>query len=135
MAGPRWRVIVDNDFAGDPDGLVSLAHVLLTDDVRVELITSTPVDPVLAHLAGIDPSATASLGARTAHALLEVLDATHHDIVAGAEDFAGASSPAARAIVEVCARPTPTCRWRSSAAVRSPMWLRRSPSSRAFASA
>lgn len=102
MAGPRWRVIVDNDFAGDPDGLVSLAHVLLTDDVRVELITCTPVDPVLAHLAGIDPSATASLGARTARALLEVLDGTHHDVVAGAEEFAGAASPAARAIVDVC---------------------------------
>jgi purine nucleosidase len=110
MAGPRWRVIVDNDFAGDPDGLVSLAHVLLTEDVRVELITSTPVDPVLAHLAGIDASATASLGARTAHALLEVLDRTHHDIVAGAEDFTpgGEPSDAARAIVEVCVRTSDT---------------------------
>ena len=58
MTRPRWRVIVDNDFAGDPDGLVSLAHVLLTDDVRVELITCTPVDPGLAHLAGVDASAT-----------------------------------------------------------------------------
>jgi len=106
MTTLRWRVIVDNDFAGDPDGLVSLAHVLLTDDVQVELITSTPVDPGLAHLAGIDSSATASLGARTAHALLEVLDMTQHDIVAGAEDFAPGDqpSPAARAIVDVCRR-------------------------------
>ena len=104
MTTPRWRVIVDNDFAGDPDGLVSLAHVMLTDDVRVELITSTPVDPVLAHLAGVDASATASLGVRAVHALLEVLGTTHHDVVAGAEDFAPADepSPAARAIVEVC---------------------------------
>ena len=104
MAGLRWRVIVDNDFAGDPDGLVSLAHVLLTDDVRVELITCSPVDPVLAHLAGVDASATASLGARTAHALLEVLGSTDHDIVAGAEDFTtgGEPSHAERAIVDVC---------------------------------
>ncbi len=104
MAALRWRVIVDNDFAGDPDGLVSLAHVLLTDDVRVELITCTPVDPVLAHLAGIDASATASLGARGAHALLEVLGSTRHDVVAGAEGFAtvGESSQAARAIVATC---------------------------------
>jgi len=104
MTSLRWRVIVDNDFAGDPDGLVSLAHVLLTDDVRVDLITSTPVDPVLAHLAGVDSSSTASLGARAAHALLEVLGSTAHDVVAGAEGFgtAGEPSPAARAIVDVC---------------------------------
>ena len=104
MVTPRWRVIVDNDFAGDPDGLVSLAHVLLTDDVQVELITCTPVDPVLAHLAGVDASATASLGARAAHALLEVLGSTDHDVVGGAEDFAPRDEPsqAARAIVEVC---------------------------------
>ncbi len=104
MTTPRWRAIVDNDFAGDPDGLVSLAHVLLTDDVRVELITCTPVDPGLAHLAGVDASATASLGARTAYALLEVLGSTHLDVVAGAEDFAtvGEPSHAARAIVATC---------------------------------
>jgi purine nucleosidase len=104
MTAVRWRVIVDNDFAGDPDGLVSLAHVLLTDDVRVELITCTPVDPGLAHLAGVDASATASLGARTAYALLEVLGSTHIDIVAGAEGFATAGEPshAARAIVATC---------------------------------
>ena len=35
---------------------MSLAHVLLTTDVRTELITCTPVDPRLAELAGIDPS-------------------------------------------------------------------------------
>ncbi|SIT83552.1 nucleoside hydrolase [Microbacterium sp. RU33B] len=103
-------MIVDNDFAGDPDGLVSLAHVLLTDDVRVELITCSPVDPVLAHLAGIDASATASLGARTAHALLGVLDRAHHDIVAVAEDFTAGGEPsdAARAMVEVCVRESDT---------------------------
>ena len=108
MSEPRWRVIIDNDFAGDPDGLVSLAHVLLTDDVQVELITSTPLDPGLAHLAGVDPSATASLGARAAHALLEVLERTQHDIVAGAEDFTGGPSPAASAIVDVCRREPDT---------------------------
>ena len=104
MTTPRWRAIVDNDFAGDPDGLVSLAHVLLTDDVRVELITCTPVDPRLAHLAGVDASATASLGTRSARALLEVLGSTHHAVVAGAEDFAagGEPSPAAHAIAALC---------------------------------
>ncbi|MFM6971567.1 MAG: nucleoside hydrolase, partial [Rhodoluna sp.] len=35
-AQPRIRVISDNDYAGDPDGLVQLAHLILspTADVR-----------------------------------------------------------------------------------------------------
>jgi purine nucleosidase len=104
MSEPRWRVIVDNDFAGDPDGLVSLAHVLLTDDVSVELITCTPVDPGLAELAGVDGSASASLAARNAHALLEVMGRSGLEVVAGAETFAAVGEPsdAARAIVDAC---------------------------------
>jgi len=104
MAATRWRAIVDNDFAGDPDGLVSLAHVLLTDDVRVELITCTPVDAGLAHLVGVDPTSTASLGGREAHALLEVLGVDGPGIVAGSESFGVDAEPsaAARAIVEAC---------------------------------
>jgi hypothetical protein len=45
---PGARVIVDNDFAGDPDGLVALAHQLLAPKTRVVLVTSTTVDPKLA---------------------------------------------------------------------------------------
>lgn len=36
---PSRRVIVDNDFAGDPDGLVALAHQLLSPKTIVPLIT------------------------------------------------------------------------------------------------
>lgn len=32
---PRMRVIVDNDFSGDPDGLFQLAHLLLSPSVEV----------------------------------------------------------------------------------------------------
>jgi purine nucleosidase len=32
---PRMRVIVDNDFSGDPDGLFQLAHILLSPSVEV----------------------------------------------------------------------------------------------------
>jgi hypothetical protein len=35
------RVIVDNDYAGDPDGLLALAHQLLTESTDVVAITST----------------------------------------------------------------------------------------------
>lgn len=33
---PRLRVIVDNDFSGDPDGLFQLAHQLLSHSVEVK---------------------------------------------------------------------------------------------------
>jgi inosine-uridine nucleoside N-ribohydrolase len=35
QAKPRIRVISDNDYSGDPDGLVQLAHLLLTPSVEV----------------------------------------------------------------------------------------------------
>ncbi len=39
------RVIVDNDYAGDPDGLVALAHQLLTESTEVVAITGTTLTP------------------------------------------------------------------------------------------
>ncbi len=35
---PRARVIIDNDFSGDPDGLVQLAHHLLSPAVDIRLV-------------------------------------------------------------------------------------------------
>jgi inosine-uridine nucleoside N-ribohydrolase len=35
MTSPRMRVIVDNDFSGDPDGLFQLAHLLLSPSVEI----------------------------------------------------------------------------------------------------
>jgi inosine-uridine nucleoside N-ribohydrolase len=49
---PRMRVIVDNDFSGDPDGLFQLAHLLLSPSVEVRAIIGS-------HLKvgdGFDPS-------------------------------------------------------------------------------
>ena len=43
MAGPRWRVIVDNDYAGDPDGLLALAHHFLADAGTVRAVTCTSI--------------------------------------------------------------------------------------------
>jgi hypothetical protein len=34
------RVVVDNDFAGDPDGILALAHHLLSPSNRVVAVTS-----------------------------------------------------------------------------------------------
>lgn len=38
---PHCRVIVDNDYQGDPDGLVALAHHLLSPANRVTVVTSS----------------------------------------------------------------------------------------------
>jgi hypothetical protein len=40
---PQVRVIVDNDFAGDPDGLLALAHHLLADAAVIRGITCTSI--------------------------------------------------------------------------------------------
>jgi purine nucleosidase len=38
MITPRFRVITDNDYAGDPDGLFQLAHLLLSPSVDVRAV-------------------------------------------------------------------------------------------------
>ena len=40
---PRLRVVSDNDYCGDPDGLVQLAHLLLCDSAEVPLVISSAV--------------------------------------------------------------------------------------------
>ena len=47
-AGPRFRVISDNDYAGDPDGLFQLAHHLLSPSVEMRAVIGS-------HLAVGDP--------------------------------------------------------------------------------
>lgn len=42
---PRARVIIDNDFAGDPDGLVQLAHHLLSPSVSIRGVISSHLRP------------------------------------------------------------------------------------------
>ena len=43
--GKRVRVIIDNDFSGDPDGLVQLAHHLLSPTVDVRAVIGTHLRP------------------------------------------------------------------------------------------
>ena len=67
---PRMRVIVDNDFSGDPDGLFQLAHLLLSPSVEIRAIIGS-------HLKegdGFDPSRTqAQNAAAKAKELLQVM--------------------------------------------------------------
>ncbi|WP_229464092.1 nucleoside hydrolase [Massilia sp. 9I] len=104
------RVIVDNDFAGDPDGLVALAHQLLSPKTRAVLVTSSALDPKLAGAAGLDVTRTALAGAGLARALVDrIAPAVRPRIVAGAERFGmdPRANAAAHAIVAEALRDDP----------------------------
>lgn len=66
---PRCRVVVDNDWAGDPDGLVALAHHLLSPGNRVVGVTSTGLDPVFD-----SPRSAPEDGAAVARELIRLLE-------------------------------------------------------------
>lgn len=53
LVPPRMRVIIDNDFSGDPDGLFQLAHLLLSPSVETRGIIGSHLKPG----DGFDPSA------------------------------------------------------------------------------
>ncbi|NYI57687.1 nucleoside hydrolase [Cellulomonas soli] len=78
------RVIVDNDFAGDPDDLFQLAHHLLSPSVDLRAVISS-------HLApgdGFDPGPHAAAnGARRVRELADVMGVDLDDLlVVGTED-------------------------------------------------
>ncbi|WP_090465677.1 nucleoside hydrolase [Mucilaginibacter sp. OK268] len=67
---PRMRVIIDNDFGGDPDGLFQLTHLLLSPSVEIRAIIGTHLNA----RDGFDPSKTqADNAAKKAHELLSVM--------------------------------------------------------------
>lgn len=100
------RVIVDNDFGGDPDGLVALAHQLLSPKTRVPLITVSALDPKFASAALKGQSVRA--GVELAGELVGRIGLqSPPPIAAGAEDFSLAPSSAARAIVAEALRDDP----------------------------
>jgi purine nucleosidase len=68
---PRMRVIVDNDFSGDPDGMFQLAHLLLSPSVDVRAIIGSHLRPG----DGFDPSQVqAQNAAAKANELLQVMN-------------------------------------------------------------
>ena len=86
MNGSRYRVIIDNDFSGDPDGLVQLAHHVLSPSVDVRAVIGSHLRP----LPGMD--AALALPESAVDKAAEVLR------LAGREDItlvAGASGPMA----------------------------------------
>jgi hypothetical protein len=96
----RYRVISDNDYSGDPDGLYQLAHLLLSPSIDLRLVIGS-------HLAPgdrLDPSARTADNARDEAARIIELLGRDDQAVAGsnvrlADRTTPADSPAARAIV------------------------------------
>lgn len=100
-AAARCRVILDNDWAGDPDGLVALAHHLLSPANRVDLITSSFLNPVFESPGG------AARGAAFARELIElIVPARRPPVVPGSEHALSdhGAGAAAAAIVDEARR-------------------------------
>lgn len=95
------RVVVDNDWAGDPDGLVALAHHLLSPTNRVDAVTSSFINPVF----GVPQGATD--GAALARELVDLVGLPV-PVHAGTDGpFDGSGSAAADAIVAAARRDDP----------------------------
>ncbi|WP_303831266.1 nucleoside hydrolase [Asticcacaulis taihuensis] len=108
----RARLIVDNDFAGDPDGIAALVHQLLSPTTHVSLITTSALDQTLARMAGAErPDRTAQAGFNLAdETVRRIKPATPPNIVAGADTFGVSQaqvSAAAEAIVAEANRSDP----------------------------
>lgn len=104
------RVIVDNDYQGDPDGLVGLTHQLLSPRSRVTLVTSSFLSDEF-KVPGNLPGQTARQGRDVAAELIARLKPRTRPLLAtGAEGPVKAGhepGPAARAIVAEAMRDDP----------------------------
>jgi purine nucleosidase len=101
---PLARVIIDNDFAGDPDGLFQLAHHVLCQSLQIPLIVGSHLPAKY----GMNASAAAAVA--KAHSLLKVMNREdRHILLNGAETpiasrTAWKPSPATAAIVREAMR-------------------------------
>ena len=105
----RYRVICDNDYAGDPDGLFQLAHHALSPSIDLVAVISS-------HLAVGDPfdpgNASAAHGAATARRVLALARRSGVTVLAGGESpLANRNTPqrsaASAAIVAEAMREDP----------------------------
>jgi hypothetical protein len=95
---PRIRVISDNDFAGDPDGLFQLAHLMLSRTVETPLVIGSHFVSMRESGPGID---FAERSADAARELLSIMGLTT-PVIAGSSgplSTVDGPSPAARSIV------------------------------------
>lgn len=80
VAQPRMRVVVDNDFGGDPDGLFQLAQQVLSPSAEImAIIGSHHYDDFFGN------PGTASFACQMAKELLDVMQCDSLSVYAGAE--------------------------------------------------
>jgi inosine-uridine nucleoside N-ribohydrolase len=71
LVKPRMRIIIDNDFGGDPDGLFELVHHLLSPSVEIRGIIGSHLRPG----DGFDPSTeTATHAKRKIEEVLDIMN-------------------------------------------------------------
>lgn len=104
---PRMRVVIDNDFAGDPDGLFQLVHHLLSPSVDIRGIIGSHLTPAAGFGARNDSAARACEKAHEVLRLLGLDDA--YRVVKGADegmrsDDEPRDSDGARLIIEEAMR-------------------------------
>ena len=104
---PRMRVIIDNDFGGDPDGLFQLVHHLLSPSVEIRGIIGSHLRPG----DGFDPSKeTATHAKQKIDEVLSIMNLTGKYAVYQGSNFSlvndssAQTSDAAKAIVKEAMR-------------------------------
>lgn len=102
----RCRVLVDNDLAGDPDGLVALAHHLLSPGHRVDAVTTSRLSPLFG-----PPDGGAAAGAAYATELVTLVGRAQRPDVAAGHDVPFVDAPgvsaAAATLLEHARREDP----------------------------
>ena len=105
---PRCRVVIDNDFAGDPDGLVQLAHHALSPSVDIRVVIGSHAPPADIERLGTDTAADACARVRELFATMG-LNAGDRVVPGADAPLAGRTAPrvsvGARAIVAEAMRP------------------------------
>lgn len=99
---PSVRMIADNDYAGDPDGLFALAHHLLTPKAQTKLITVCALDDRTHKRPSINDGVAAALE------LIRQLGIKGPPVVAGtASLYSNETGAAAEAIIAEAMREDP----------------------------
>jgi purine nucleosidase len=80
---PRSRVILDNDYAGDPDGLFQTAHHLLSPSTQVRAIVGSHLHANEAFLPKGNQAAASAAKARELLSIMGLAD--RHTVIAGSE--------------------------------------------------
>ncbi|WP_345801350.1 nucleoside hydrolase [Microbacterium sp. AZCO] len=101
---PACRVVIDNDWAGDPDGLVALAHHLLSPSNELRAVTSSSLNTVFGPNDG-----AADRGAEFARELVDLCGVTVAVVAGPDASFTGIrrANSAADAIVAEADRDDP----------------------------